>query len=125
MHIRIEDHKMLPMTETHTAHRSSAAASPSGAGGLALLYAFVGSTLTMVGAITLDALDPSTVGAALLVGLTLVTMGGLITLIMRLLADELEPPRIPARLARTPVRDASKVPASRPSPALMERRTFG
>lgn len=89
-------------------HQSSAAASPSGAGGLALLCVFVGSTLTMVAAITLDALYPSTIGAALLVGLTLLTMGGLMTLIMRLLADEVEPPRTPALLARTPVRGAQR-----------------
>ena|ERR1019366_2500093 len=107
-----------------TVHQSSAAAPPSGAGGLALLYVFFGSTLAMVGAITLDALYPSTIGAALLVGLTLVTTGGLMTMTLRLLADEVEPPRTPALLARTPVRDASKGPASRPSPVLMERRTI-
>jgi hypothetical protein len=102
--------------------QSSAATSPSGAGGLALLFAFVASPLTIVAAIALDALNPSVTGAALVVGLTLLTMGGLMTLIM-LLADEVEPPRTPALLPRTPVRDASKVPAGRPSPVLMERRT--
>ena len=75
----------------------------------------------MVAAITLEALYPYTIGAALLVGLTLLTMGGLMTLIVRLLADEVEPPRTPALLARTPVRGASKGPAGRPSPVLMER----
>src|ERR1035437_8472237 len=81
-----------------TVHQSSAAAPPSGAGGLALLYVFFGSTLAMVGAITLDALYPSTIGAALLVGLTLVTTGGLMTMTLRLLADEVEPPRTPVLL---------------------------
>ena len=112
------------MKATRIVHRSSAAASPSGASGLALLCVFVGSTLTMVAAITLGALYPSTIGAALLVGLTLLTMGGLMTLIMRLLADEVEPPRTPALIARTPVRGASKGPAGRPSPVLIERQTI-
>jgi hypothetical protein len=112
------------MKVTLIVHQSSAAASPSGAGGPALLCVFTGSTLTMVGAITLDALYPSTIGAALLVGLTLVTMGGLMTLVMRLLADEVELPRTPALLARTPVRGASKRPAGRPSPVLKERQTI-
>jgi hypothetical protein len=104
---------------------TSTSTPPSDTGGLKLLFAFVSAALVVVLEIALEALAPSTAGAAVLVGLMLLMMVSLIALIMRMLADEAQVPPTTVALPGRSAPGATKSPglARRPVAVLMGRRT--